>query len=86
MSDNNVTREALDRMADDIKAHIDDRVGPIKEDIEDHELILRGKTKTNGLIGDVRDIKNASSMFKWVASVGGLGGMMAAIKSLFNTH
>ena len=51
-----VTKEDLDRMAKDIKEHIDELLLPMQEELDEHELILRGRNKMNGLIGEVRDI------------------------------
>jgi len=39
-------KEDLDRIANDIKEHIDERLLPIRKEIADYELIL------NGLIGE----------------------------------
>jgi len=43
-----------------------------KKEVEEHELILRGQSKMNGLVGDVRNIKTAQSTAHklWVAMVG----------------
>ena len=48
-------------------------------EIEDHELILRGKNKVNGLIGGVPDIKTGGRLLKWFAGIGGLSGIGAWI-------
>ena len=72
-----VTKEDLDRMAKDIKEHIDDRLLPMQEELDEHELILRGKSKMNGLIGEVRDINTGGRLIKWVAGIGGLSEITA---------
>jgi hypothetical protein len=43
-----------------------------KKEVEEHELILRGQSKMNGLVGDVRNIKTAQSTAHkmWLAMVG----------------
>ena len=72
-----VTKEDLDRMAKDIKEHIDERLLPMQEELDEHELILRGKSKMNGLIGEVRDINTGGRLIKWLAGIGGLSGITA---------
>lgn len=72
-----VRKEDLDRMVKDIKEHIDVRLLPIRKEIDEHELILRGKNKMNGLIGEVRDIKTGGRLLKWFAGIGGLSGITA---------
>ena len=70
-----VSKEDLERMAMDIKEHIDDRILPMQEDLDEHELILRGRNKMNGLIGEVRDINTGGRLIKWLAGIGGLSGI-----------
>ena len=72
-----VTKEDLDRMAKDIKEHIDERLLPMQEELDEHELILRGRSKVNGLIGEVRDINTGGRFVKWLAGIGGLSGIGA---------
>ena len=74
-----VSKEDLARMAKDIKEHIDERLLPMQVEIDEHELILRGKNKMNGLIGEVRDINTGGRLIKWVAGIGGLSGITAWI-------
>lgn len=52
----NLTREEL-------KEELDLRLKPVLKLLEDHEMILRGQSKRNGLIGDV-------NRFKWYTSSG----------------
>jgi len=52
---------------------------PMQEELDEHELILGGKNKMNGLIGDVRDIKTGGRLIKWLAGTGGLSGITAWI-------
>ena len=52
----NLTREEL-------KEELDVRLKPVLKLLEDHEMILRGQSKRNGLIGDV-------NRFKWYTSSG----------------
>jgi uncharacterized protein YoxC len=48
--------EKLNRMHTDIKL-TNERLQNVMGDVHDHETILRGENKMNGLIGDVRSIK-----------------------------
>ena len=68
-TDGEVTKEDLGRMAKEIKEHIDDRLLPMQEEIDEHELILRGKNKMNYLIGEVRDINTGGRLIKWLAGI-----------------
>ena len=74
-----VSKEDLGRMAKDIKEHIDERLLPMQEELDEHELILRGRNKMNGLIGEVRDINTGGRLIKWLAGIGGLSGITAWI-------
>jgi len=44
----------------------------VQREVAEHELILRGQSKMNGLVGEVRNIKTAQSTAHkmWVAMVG----------------
>ena len=83
MSEEYATSEDIDRMTRNIKAHIDDKLSPIIDNIRNHDIVLHGATKTDGLIGDVRDMKNASKVIKWLASLGGSGGILAGLSAFF---
>tara|TARA_B100000686_G_C16563599_1_gene849112 strand:+ start:132 stop:347 length:216 start_codon:yes stop_codon:yes gene_type:complete len=48
---------------DDLNEILDAKLDPLIRIIEDHETILRGQSKRNGLIGDV-------NRFKWYTSSG----------------
>lgn len=74
-----VSKADLDRLAKDIKEHIDERLLPMQEELDEHELILRGRNKMNGLIGEVRDITTSGRLIKWLAGIGGLSGISALI-------
>ena len=61
--------EKLNKMHTDIKL-INERMQHVVGDVYDHETILRGESKMNGLVGDVRNLKTAHSTahrlwFKW---------------------
>ena len=77
-----VTKQDLIQAVRDIKEHVDIVVNPIKEDVSDHDTILRGASKKNGLVGDVNSIKTTHKHVKW-AVAGGLSGLIAFVKSLF---
>jgi len=77
-----VTKQDLIQAVRDIKEHVDIVVNPIKEDVLDHDTILRGASKKNGLVGDVNSIKTTHKHVKW-AVAGGLSGLIAFVKSLF---
>ena len=51
----------------------------MQEEIDEHELILRGKNKMNGLIGEVRDINTGGRLIKWLAGTGALTGIGACV-------
>lgn len=42
---------------DELKEILDAKLDPIIKIVEDHETILRGQSKRNGLIGDVNKIR-----------------------------
>ena len=46
-------------------------------ELDEHELILRGKNKMSGLIGEVRNINTGGRLIKWLAVIGGLSGITA---------
>ena len=56
----------------------------MKEDIDDHETILRGKSKTNGLIGDMKAIKTTVNVLRFASAgiVTALGSMWAFVKAM----
>ena len=49
----------------------------MQEELDEHELILRGKNKMNGLIGEVLDINTGGRLIKWLAGTGALAGIGA---------
>ena len=52
--------DKLTAMHTDIKI-VNERLQHVIGDIHDHETILRGETKMNGLVGEVRNLKTAQS-------------------------
>ncbi len=50
-----------------------------KSEVAEHELILRGQSKMNGLVGEVRNIKTAQSTVQkmWVAMAGVISTVIA---------
>ena len=42
---------------DELKEILDAKLDPIIKIVEDHETILRGQSKRNGLIGDVNKVR-----------------------------
>ena len=48
---------------DEIREILDAKLDPIIKIVEDHETILRGYSKRNGIVGDV-------NKFKWLTSGG----------------
>ena len=77
-----ITSRELAKAVEDIKEHVDLKVRPIVKDVLDHDTILRGASKKNGLVGDVNSIKTTHKHVKW-AVAGGLSGLIAFVKSLF---
>jgi len=55
----------------------------MQEELDEHELILRGRNKMNGLIGEVRDINTGGRLIKWVAGTGALTGICAWIARIW---
>ncbi len=55
-----VLLDKLTAMHTDIKI-TNERLQHVIGDIHDHEVILRGESKMNGLVGDVRNLKTAHS-------------------------
>ena len=52
--------EKLNAMHTDVLL-IHKNISTTKHDVEEHELILRGESKMNGLVGDVRNMKTAQA-------------------------
>ncbi len=50
-----------------------------KSEVAEHELILRGQSKMNGLVGEVRNIKTAQSTVQkmWVVMAGVISTVIA---------
>lgn len=71
MSDQQDVFKKLNEMHTDIRLMRSDLI-VTKNEVAEHELILRGQSKMNGLVGDVRNIKTAQSTAHklWVAMVG----------------
>jgi|SaaInlV_100m_DNA_2_1039680.scaffolds.fasta_scaffold271637_1 hypothetical protein len=42
---------------DELKEILDAKLDPIIKIVEDHETILRGQSKRNGIVGDVNKVK-----------------------------
>ena len=78
-----ITKQDLKEFGEDLKEHISDKLKPMRKDIADHELLLCGKSKRNGLVGDVGEIKAGVGAVKWFAGIGGLGGIWAGVKSMW---
>lgn len=74
----------LDSHRDNIKEHIDLKLEPITNTLDDHEIILRGKSKTNGVVSEVQKIKTTGRNFKWVAGFGGGLGFLSAVAKFFD--
>ncbi len=55
-----VLLDKLNAMHMDIKL-TNERLKNVVNDVNDHEVILRGESKMNGLVGDVRNLKTAHS-------------------------
>ena len=55
-----VLLDKLTAMHTDIKI-VNERLQHVIGDIHDHETILRGENKMNGLVGEVRNLKTAQS-------------------------
>ena len=47
----------------------------MQEELDEHELIPRGKSKMNSLTGEVRDINTGGRLIKWVAGTSALTGI-----------
>ncbi len=62
--------------------------GDVKEvtnKVDEHETILRGQNKTNGLVSEVQSIKTTGSNFKWFAGLGGSAGFLGLISKYFGS-
>ena len=80
-----VTKQDLRDFGVDMKDHMQTCLSPIKDTQDDHELLLRGKTKRNGLVGDMNEIKTTTKNVKIVAGAGGFAGFLALIKTLWES-
>lgn len=63
--------EKLNKMHTDIKL-TNERLQHVVGNVHDHETILRGENKMNGLVGDVRNMKASQSTAHklWLMMVG----------------
>ena len=63
--------EKLNKMHTDIKL-TNERLQHVVGNVHDHETILRGENKMNGLVGDVRNMKTSQSTAHklWLMMVG----------------
>lgn len=70
--------DKLNEMHTDIRL-IQSDLSVTQGDVEEHDLILRGPSKMNGLVGDVRNIKTSQSTVQkmWVALVGVVSTIIA---------
>ena len=78
----NITSQELAQAVSDIKEHVDLKMKPVVEDVADHDTILRGQSKKNGLVGDVNTMKTTHRHVKWAVG-GGLAGLLGFVKSWF---
>jgi len=67
-----ITRQDLTDAMNGVKDHIDLKIKPIADDVDEHKILLTGKDGRSGLVGDVNDMKNSGRIVKWLAG-GGLG-------------
>lgn len=70
--------EKLNSIHTDLKLiHAD--LGITKTDVAEHELILRGQSKMNGLVGDVKSMKTSQSNVQkiWILLTSGLATIIA---------
>jgi len=65
----NVTKQDLKDLSDDIKKHITLVVSPLQKDIEDVEIAVFGKSKRNGLVGDQNIMKAEQSKTLYKSSI-----------------
>jgi len=67
-----ITKDDLNKATDDIKEHIATCLKPIIKNQEDHETILTGRSKMNGLVGGFRNlqtkIKVVYGLFLFIAA------------------
>ena len=93
---NNITKEDLIGLKDDLKEHINDKFKAHEEYdklvhsnmhkiLQNHSIALYGAEKRNGLVGDFNKLKGSSRVFKWIASVGGLSGAVSILVSYANS-
>jgi len=66
-----------------MKEHVSLTITPLVDKIEAQDKILYGPAGRDGLIGDVRDTQAAASLIKWLASIGGVGGIWASFLAWF---
>ena len=71
MSDQQDIFKKLNEMHTDIRIMRSDLI-VTKNEVAEHELILRGQSKMNGLVGEVKNIKVAQSTAHkmWIAMTG----------------
>ena len=79
-----ITKQDLMDFKTDIKDHISDKLDPIVEDINGHQVTLYGKDNRGGLVGDVNNIKNSGKIFKWVAGSGFIAGITGWINKFLH--
>ncbi len=85
---NDVTREDLKEWKDELKEHfeakLDDKLAPVVGRLEEHHVMLTGKTGRNGLVGEINQIKGSGKIAKLLAGSGAATGLISLFNSIFN--
>jgi hypothetical protein len=78
-----ITKADLIELKNDLKDHIDLKMGPVVTEVNGMKVLLYGREGRNGLVRDVNDIKNSGKWIKAIAGTGFIGGVSKWLHELF---
>ena len=78
-----ITKADLIELKNDLKDHIDLKLGPVVTEVNGMKVSLYGVGGRNGLVGDVNAIKNSGKWMKAIAGTGFIGGVSKWVAELF---
>ena len=78
-----ITKADLIDLKNDLKDHIDLKMGPVVTEVNGMKVSLYGREGRNGLVRDVNDIKNSGKWLKAIAGTGFIGGVSKWLHEFF---
>jgi hypothetical protein len=78
-----ITKADLIELKNDLKDHIDLKMGPVVTEVNGMKVSLYGREGRNGLVRDMNDIKNSGKWMKAIAGTGFIGGVSKWLHEFF---